>query len=310
MRRLLVLHHRHAEWVPALQAAEPRLDIRGCHPRDAATLEEAWLAEAEGLFTWKIPPGFLARMPHLKWVQNGGAGVDHLCADRSVGPHVAITRADGQFGFWMARYVVAHLLSGVQHLEACRQAQAAGEWNPRLIPEDLTGRGAVVVGYGRIGQQIGRALEALGMDVAGVVRTARPGLHTLEEVGGLLPQARLLVLCAPLTVETRGLVDRRLLTQGHGRLMLINVGRGDLVEESALLEALDEGRLERAVLDVFPVEPLPTESRLWRHPKVTITPHHSGPSTPRAMVPDLVDNLRRFAEGRPLTGAVDRERGY
>lgn len=310
MRRLAVLHHRHMEWVPALQAAEPRLDIRGCHPREADQFDRAWLQEAEGLFTWKVPKGFLAAMPKLKWLQNGGAGVDHHCANPELPAHVAITRADGQFGFWMARYVAAHLLSDVQHLEACRAAQGERTWNPRLIPEDLTGQGAVVVGYGRIGQQIGRALEALGLDVAGVVRGARPGLHTLADLPSLVAMSRVLVLCAPLTEETRGLINRELLARGHDRLLLINVGRGELVDEAAVVEALDAGRLGRAVLDVFIQEPLPATSPLWSHPRVTVTPHHSGPSTPKAMIPDLLENLHRFAEGLPVVDAVDRGRGY
>lgn len=314
MRRLAVIHHRHMDWVPALREAEPRLDIRGCHPRDLAAFDTEWLTEAEGLFCWKPPAGLVDRMPRLAWVQNSGAGVDHLVGDPALAPHVAITRADGQFGLWMARYVVAHLLSEAQLLEACRISQSAATWNPRLIPEDLTGRRAVVVGFGRIGRQIGCALKALGLEVQGVVRTPRPDpdfpLHGTGDLPSLLAGARLLVLCAPLTPETEGLVDGRLLAAASQDLTLIHVGRGPQVVMADLLEALDAGRIRRAVLDVFPVEPLPEDSPLWRHPRVTVTPHHSGPSTPKAMIPDLLDNLRRFAEGRPIAGAVDRLRGY
>jgi len=314
MRRLCVLHHRHPDWVPALREAEPRLDIRGWHPRDAGTVDGNWLAGAEGLFCWRIPADFLARMPALAWVQNSGAGVDHLVADPSIPAAVPITRADGQFGFWMARYVLAHLLQGAQCLDACRAAQAEGNWNPRLIPEDLWGERALVLGFGRIGRRIGEALAAIGMAVTGIVRTPRPDLHfplaTTAELPDLLAGARLLVLAAPSTAATRHLVDAGLLARGSTRLMLVNVGRGDLVEPQALLAALDRGTLGQAVLDVFPEEPLAPDSPLWRHPRVTVTPHHSGPSTPRAMVPDLLPNLRRFAEGLPIQDAVDRQRGY
>lgn len=314
MRRLCVLHHRHPDWVPALREAEPRLDIRGWHPRDASGVEDAWLAGTEGLFCWRIPAGFLARMPALAWVQNSGAGVDHLVADPSIPAGVPITRADGQFGFWMARYVLAHLLQSAQRLEDCRVAQAKGFWDPKLIPEDLWGERAVVLGFGRIGRRIGEALRAIGMEVTGIVRTPRPDpdfpLATAAELPDLLAGARLLVLAAPSTAATCNLVDAGLLARGSTRLLLVNVGRGDLVESQALLAALDRGTLGWAVLDVFPEEPLPPDSPLWRHPGVTVTPHHSGPSTPRAMVPDLLPNLRRFAEGLPIQGAVDRERGY
>jgi glyoxylate/hydroxypyruvate reductase A len=312
VRKLAVVHHRHADWVPALREAEPRLDIRGWHPREAP--DAAWLEDAEGLFVWKVPAGLPALMPRLAWVQNAGAGVDHLVADASLPPEVPITRADGQFGLWMARYVAGHLLAEAQRLEECRRAQQEGAWSPKLIPEDLSGRTALVVGFGRIGRQIGRALRELGLDVQGFVRNAREDgefpLHGQGDLARWLPGARILVLCAPLTAETRHLVNADLLAQGNPALTLVNVGRGEQVVVPDLLEALDQGRLGRAVLDVFPAEPLDPASPLWRHPRVTITPHHSGPSTPRAMVPDLLPNLRRFAEGLPIEGAVDRALGY
>ncbi len=312
MRRLAVVHHRHEEWVSALSEAEGRLEIRGFHPRDP--LDDSFLARAEGLFVWKVPEGLIARMPRLTWVQSAGAGVDHLLSDPSIPNQLPITRADGQFSLWMARYTLGHLLAITQHLDECREAQRESRWDSRLLPEDLTGQVALVLGFGRIGRQIGRALREIGLDVRGFVRTPRPDaefpLHGIPDLGAWLPRARVLVLCAPLTPETRGLVDASVLGAGHPRLVLVNVARGALVVTADLLEALDAGRLERAVLDVFAEEPLPPDSPLWSHPKVVVTPHHSGPSTPRAMVPDVLENLRRFAEGRPVVDAVDRRRGY
>lgn len=313
-RRLCVLHHRHAEWVPALQEAEPRLDIRGWHPKDWRSCDLAWLSGAEALFCWRIPPGFLATMPRLAWIQNSGAGVDHLLSDPAIPASVPITRADGRFGYWMSRYVLAHLLGQAQLLAACQAAQAQSDWNPRLIPEDLWGASAVVVGFGRIGRQIGRALRETGMQVTGLVRAPRLDpefpLKGPGDLPSLLPTARLLVLAAPSTAETRSLVDAAVLATGNGNLTLINVGRGDLIDPVDVLAALEAGTLKNAVLDVFPEEPLPADSPLWRHPRVTVTPHHSGPSTPRALIPDILDNLRRFAAGRPIESAVDRARGY
>lgn len=312
MRLLAVVHHHHEEWVTALREAEPRLEIRGFHPRDP--LDDPWLARAEGLFVWKVPEGLIARMPRLTWIQSSGAGVDHLLSDPSIPAALPITRADGQFGLWMARYTLGHLLAVTQRLEECREAQRESRWASRLLPEDLTGQLALVLGFGRIGSQIGRALREIGLDVRGFVRTPRPDaefpIHGLPDLEAFLPRARVLVLCAPLTPDTRGLVNATLLAAGHPRLVLVNVARGALVVTADLLEALDAGRLERAVLDVFEEEPLPPDSPLWVHPKVVVTPHHSGPSTPRAMVPDVLENLRRFAEGRPVVDAVDRPRGY
>lgn len=312
--RLAVVHHHHQEWVPALRAAEPRLEIQGCHPRELETLDTGWLAGAEGLFCWRLPAGLAARMPNLRWIQNSGAGVDHLLTSPELPPDLPLSRADGVFGFWMARYVAGHLLAGTQRLQACAEAQRAGRWEPSILPEDLTGEPALIVGFGRIGRQIGRALQALGLDVTGVVRTPRPDpefpLVGLPDLGPRLGTARVLVLAAPLTPATRGLAGADLLTCGNDRLTLFNVGRGELVDTSALLAALARGTLGCAVLDVFPEEPLPAESPLWRHPNVTVTPHHSGPSTPRQLIPDILPNLRAFAEGRPIPSVVDRVRGY
>ncbi|MGA2079498.1 MAG: D-2-hydroxyacid dehydrogenase [Holophaga sp.] len=312
MRKLAVVHQQHPAWVEALREAEPRLDIRGWHPRDAG--DDPWLGEAEGLFVWKLPPGLVRRMPRLAWIQNSGAGLDHLLEDPDLPPGIPVTRADGQFGLWMARYVAGHLLAEAQRLEACREAQRERRWAPGLVPENLTGQVALVHGFGRIGRQIGRALRELGLEVHGFVHDARPDpefpLHAGADLGSWLGRARVLVLCAPLTPETRGMVDATLLAQGHGGLTLMNVGRGALVVEPDLLDALDRGRLGRAVLDVFSREPLTPGSRLWDHPKVVVTPHHSGPSVPRALVPDILDNLRRFAEGKPVLDPVDRRRGY
>lgn len=313
MRSLAVVHHRHQDWVPALREAEPRLDVRGWHPREAPP-DDAWLAQAEALFVWKLPEGLTARMPRLAWVQNSGAGVDHLVGDPAIPAHVPITRADGQFGFWMARYVAGHLLARAQRLAACREAQAAQAWSPKLLPEDLTGAVALVVGFGRIGRQIGRSLRELGLAVHGFVASPRSDpefpLHGAGDLPAWLPRARALVLCAPLTEATRGLVDARLLSHGHAGLSLFSLGRGEQVVVPDLLAALDGGRLGEACLDVFPEEPLPAGSPLWGHPRVTVTPHHSGPSTPRAMIPEILPNLRRYAEGLPIEGAVDRARGY
>jgi len=313
-RRLAVIHHLPQLWIPALQEAAPALDVQGCHPRDLGNFDADWLAGAEALYCWRLPEGLTARMPQLTWVQNHGAGVDHLVDRTDLPGTVIITRADGAFGPWMARYVLGHLLAEAQRLDEVARTQAASRWNAKLQAEDLSGRRAVVVGYGRIGRHIGRALQAIGMEVHGVVRTPRADLevplHGTDALGELLPEARLLVLCAPLTRETRGLVDRRLLAAGHPELTLINVGRGEQVVVPDLLEALDAGRMGRAILDVFPEEPLPAASPLWLHPRVVVTPHHSGPSTPRAILADIRPNLERYARGLPIEGGIDRRRGY
>lgn len=312
--RMAVIHPKHPEWVAALREAEPRIEFAGWHPLAwEAEADRAFLASAEALFCWRLPEGLVAAMPRLAWVQNGGAGVDHLIRHPELPGRIPLTRADGQFGFWMARYVTGHLLRTPLRMSEAAAAQSEARWASRLLPEDLTGARALVLGFGRIGLQIAKALRELGLAVEGLATSAREAegfpVHPAEEAPARLAGTRLLVLCAPLTPRTGNLVDRAFLAQARG-LTLINVGRGQLLDLDALREALEEGRVAEAILDVFPEEPLPQDHWLWTHPKVTVTPHHSGPSRPLQLIPDILDNLRRFAEGRPIEGAVDRGRGY
>jgi len=313
-RRLAVVHHRAVDWVSALREAEPRLDVRGWHPRDAMQSDADWLSRAEALFTWRFPSGFPAKMPKLRWIQNAGAGVDHLIAHAEIPGDVAITRADGRFGLWISRYVCGHLLFEAQQIDACRQAQAARQWQGRLLPERLHDKTALVVGFGRIGRHVGLALKAFGMVVHGFAASERHDadfqVHAVGRLPEFIPRARALVLCAPSTPSTNGLINGDILAHGHADLTLINVGRGNQAVLPDVLEALDDGRLGRAVLDVFPDEPLESQDPIWNHPRVTITPHHSGPTIPEDLLPDIIPNLRAYAEGRAIMNAVDRSRGY
>lgn len=311
---MAVIHPRHPEWVAALRVAEPRIHYAGWHPSVwEAEGDRDFLASAEALFCWKLPAGLVAAMPRLAWVQNGGAGVDHLVQHPELPEGIPLTRADGQFRFWMARYVAGHLLRGPLRMAEAAAAQAEGRWASRLLPGDLTGTRALVLGFGRIGLQIAKALRELGLAVEGLATSAREAdgfpVHPVEEGPARLAGARALVLCAPLTPRTMNLVDLAFLAQAQG-LTVINVGRGQLLDLETLRESLEDGRVAEAILDVFPEEPLPGDHWLWTHPRVTVTPHHSGPSRPHQLIPDIVENLRRFAEGQPIVGAVDRERGY
>lgn len=290
------------------------MDLRGWHPREAMQADADWLSEAEALFTWRFPMGFLPRMPKLKWLQNAGAGVDHLVNHPELPQNVLITRADGRFGLWIARYVCGHLLYEAQQIEACRQAQAFNQWQGKLLPERLHDKLALVVGFGRIGRQVGLALKTLGMTVCGFATQDRHDtefqINSVSRLPEHMPRTRVLVICAPGTENTKGMINANLLASGNPDLTLINVGRGSQVVLPDLLKALDNGLLGRAVLDVFPDEPLKPDDPVWKHPRITITPHHSGPTVPEDLIDDILPNLRAYADGRAIVGAVDRGRGY
>jgi glyoxylate/hydroxypyruvate reductase A len=312
--RLAIVHHKAVDWAEALKAAEPRLDVRGWHPREALAADEDWLSGAKALFTWRFPNGFLQKMPNLVWVQNAGAGVDHLVNHPDLSKDIAITRADGRFGLWISRYVCGHLLTEVLEIDNCRLAQTEKRWAGKLLPERLHGKTALIVGFGRIGRHVGLSLRTFGMDVIGFATQDRPDpdfkVCSISRLAEYIAGARVLVLCAPATEASRGLINADILTHGHTDLTLINVGRGSQVVLPDMVAALDGGCLGRSVLDVFPSEPLSPEDPIWAHPRVTITPHHSGPTTIEDILPDVLPNLMAYAEGRPIMDAVDRERGY
>jgi len=314
LRRLAVVHHRASDWVSALREAEPGLDVRGWHPREAMQADADWLLEAEALFTWRFPGGFLAKMPKLKWIQNAGAGVDHLVNHPELPKDALITRADGRFGLWIARYVCGHLLYETQQIEVCQKAQALKQWQGKLLPERLHDKHALIVGFGRIGRQVGLALKTLGMTVHGFATQDRGDsafqIHAVHSLPEYMPHARVLVICAPGTKSTKGMINADLLAHGNPDITLINVGRGNQVILPDMLKAIDSGHLGRAVLDVFPDEPLKPDDPIWTHPRVTITPHHSGPTIPEDLIADILPNLRDYAEGKTITGALDRCKGY
>lgn len=279
-------------------------------PGDAARL----VAEADALYAWRFPPALYARAARLQWLQVMGAGVEWALVPE-LPSRVTVTRAPGVFGPWMAEYVLGWCLWVTQRVPAYRDAQRRRRWMPDIIPARLGGTTMVIVGVGDIGRAIARAARALGLRVVGVSRSGRrlPETHRVYRVGALrraLGAADWVVVVVPLTAETQGLIGERELAAMRSSAWLINVARGPVVDEPALLSALRARRIGGAVLDVFDTEPLPADHPLWGIDNVVITPHISGPSTPEEIAPVFNDNLRRFLAGRALRHVVDRRRGY
>ena len=281
----------------------------------ASTAEEAapFAPAAEILYCWRPPRPLLAAAMRLKWIQCMGAGVEQVLMPE-VSPRVAITRAAGIFGPWMAEYAIGWCLWVTQRMDGFRASQRARRWAP-VDPAPLRGQTLCVVGLGDIGRHIARAGRALGMRVIGISRTARrvPGVERVYRTRALataLARADFVVLTVPLSAATRGLIGAPALAAMKPSAWLINLARGPIVEEAALLDALRARRIGGAILDVFDTEPLPPDHPLWAQDNVVVTPHISGPSTTREIAPIFADNLRRYLAGRPLRHLVDRRRGY
>jgi phosphoglycerate dehydrogenase-like enzyme len=282
------------------------------------------LPGADALLAWvTITPAIRVSWPDNpdkapRWVHASSAGGDSFLFPALVDdPGVTLTNARGVYDQPTAEYVLGLILALAKDFPGTWEHQQRREWRPR--PSDtITGRTALVWGTGPIGRAIARLLRGAGMRVQGVGRSSRTDPPRLRHRarprhsafrtgrGGLRRPRR------PLTKDTRGMVDASVLTAVKPGARLINVGRGALVGEKALIDHLTDGRLAGAALDVFNQEPLPADSPLWDMPGVIISPHTAGETTGEreALIEVFLDNLTRHNEGRPLCNVVDKRRGY
>jgi len=297
-------------------AALIRVPRRRVTIRTARTTAEAaaLIAEADVLYAWEFPPKLYARAIRLTWLQAIGAGVDWALTPE-LPSHVTVTRAPGIFGPWIAEYVMGWCARVTQRMALYLGAQHERRWMASALPDRLYGRTLTVVGLGDVGRAIARAARAFGMRVLGVSRSGRAvreveRVYATRHLTRALAAADFAVLTLPLTPATRHLIGRRQLAAMKPGAWLVNVARGAVVDEAALIEALRTRRLAGAILDVFTVEPLPPDHPLWAMPNVVVTPHIAGPSTPEEIAPVFNDNLARFLSGRRLRHVVDRARGY
>lgn len=328
--RLLLKTALRLATVDRLRGLSPALEVIDVSADEKFAIDALTDAAVE-IIVGSRPPADLARVPGLRWLQVSSAGVDHLAADPPWRKGVLVTNARGVFAIPIGEYVSGAVLRINQPTRAWATDQAAHHWPPDEGPTATIARGrtAVILGYGSIGREVARQLAALGLRIVAVkprpeIRldpsfrvpgTGDPdgsiparivGVDALVEVAR---EADYLVLALPLTPGSRGIVDRTVLAALPGRAWLLNVSRGALVDETALLEALRAGRLAGAILDVFSQEPLPSDSPFWDAPNVTITPHVSG-ATQHFLDDLIVENVRRYLAGEPLLNPVDPDRGY
>jgi glyoxylate/hydroxypyruvate reductase A len=302
---------------PTARAYAEAIDLprRSLDLRVASTPAQAMrlVGDTEVLFAWGFPAPLLERAEHLRWIQAMGAGVERFLVP-SLASRVVLTRAAGIFGPWMAEYTLGWCLWVTLRVARFHRDQQARRWAP-VDTLKLRGTTLCIVGLGDIGRHIARAAHALGMRVVGVTRTGRPvpGTERIfrpRAIRAALARADFAVLTLPLSAETRGLIGARELAAMKASAWLINIARGPIVDETALLSSLRARRIAGAVLDVFDTEPLPPRHPFWRLDNVVVTPHISGPSTPGEIAPIFNDNLRRYLARRPLRHVVDRARGY
>lgn len=261
------------------------------------------------------PWGELATYPNLRFVQSLWAGVDGLLGDPSLPAHLTIARLiDPAMAQTMTEGAIAAVLYLHRQFPAYLQQQAERTW--RQLPQPITAHRHVgVLGFGRMGQPVARALAALGFRVRawGLSPRAEAGLDYSWGAAGLdkvLSDAHILINLLPLTGATTGILNADLFKRLPAGAALINLGRGGHLREEDLVEALRTGHLSHAVLDVFRHEPLPADYPFWTHPQITVLPHVAATTDPESAAPLALQNIAAFRAGRPLTGLVSRSRGY
>lgn len=282
----------------------------------ATTIEEALPAagEAEILLGARIPAELLAQMPNLRWIQTPNAGVEDLVA-APVPPGVLTTRVVGLFEGYIAEWTLGYMLAHTLKLKQGLAQQSEGRWEHYYI-DRLEGKRLGVAGIGSIGQGVARRAAALGLEVVGLGRRPRESegsfaaTYTADELLDFCHGLDFLAITLPLTPETDGLFGAAALHALNPGAMLLNAGRGRVVQEEALLGALRDGHLGGAILDVFATEPLPPEHPFWTEPGITVTPHIAGPSVPAEVADYFLQNYARWRSEAPLVGLLDRTQGY
>jgi phosphoglycerate dehydrogenase-like enzyme len=323
--RLLIFEPSFTRIEASLAAHAPGLAPLVVDPSGAITLAGAPLSaeEARPDIAWASGELYLSpaahdfmiamlKSPGLRWVQSAAAGYDHPMFADIVRKGAKLTTSHGQ-AVGMADYVLAGVLDHFQRWPERRAAQADRTWT-RLHFREILGTNWLIVGFGSIGQEVARRARAFGARIVGVRRdpSAHPladEIRSLADLHEVLPTVDVVVLCLPAGKTTRHLADARFFGAMKTGSVFVNVGRGSLVDEQALLTALDNGTPALAVLDVFETEPLPETSLLWTHPRVVVTAHASGESggQQRRNQTLFLDNLERFLAGAPLLNEANPE---
>jgi len=326
--KILICHtHRFELWCAPEWVGE-RLardfpEMRIIHLPDYEQLPQE-ISDTDVLIGWAIKPQHFAGAHTLKWIHSPAAAVHQLMFPELIASNVIVTNSGDVHGPVVAEHAIALLLALAKRLPQSMRYQAKKQWAQEILweqqprPREVSGATVVVVGMGSIGREFTSRAKALGMKVLAVREKPEKGLGGADAVYGpsqlesVLSQADYVLLCIPVTPATTMMINRDRLGRMRPDSYLINVGRGSLVDEDALVEAIQNGMIAGAALDVFNEEPLPARSPFWNLENVLITPH-------TAAVTDrlwerhyqlICENLNRFLESRPLLNLIDKRRGY
>jgi len=306
--RLLIVDRDREANATYLRERLPGLEIRTAERAAVLPDDLAW---ADAYLGFRPPPHL--ELDGVSWVHCTGAGVDAYLFRRRFPATTLLTRTDEPFGGQIGEWCLARALVVTQQVRELAADQAQRRWSQRHL-RPLRGSRVLVIGTGEVGQGIAAAFASAGCLVSGLSRSGRPvqpflAVHPAAELAVRAAHAEILVLALPLTEDTFHLVDAEVLSHCRGAI-LMNVGRGPLLEEAAIVPALDAGQLSAVALDVFETEPLPAESALWGDPRVMISPHIAGITTVAGAGESFLQVYRALARGERPALAVDIGRGY
>jgi phosphoglycerate dehydrogenase-like enzyme len=320
-----------------LQAVSPRVQVaqQSCHNADEVAVALTSYPATEVLYTFYLPRQALDLAPRLRWIQLHSAGVDHLLDHPIFHSEVVVTTTSGIHATPIAEYAFASILAHrwqVPRWTHCQREKEwpSGRWALYARPE-LRGSTLGIVGYGSIGREVGRLGQAFGMRVFALRRSAGrleegyavdytgdpkgaipDRFYPAEALHEMLAECDYVVIALPLTASTFHVIGEAELRSMKPGAYLVNIARGPIVDETALIHALQEGWIGGAGLDVFEKEPLPSDSPLWDLPTALISPHVAGfsPRYDERATALLAQNLARYLAGEPLLNLVDKARGY
>jgi phosphoglycerate dehydrogenase-like enzyme len=327
MKILIALHHRFVLWnAPDWLPARLRADFPGneiVHLPGYEGVAEA-ITDADVAIAWSIRPEQFSQARKLKWVHSPAAAVHQLMFPELVASDVVVTNAREIHGPVVAEHALALVLALAKRLPSAMRMQQAAEWGQEKIwdekptTREIADATVCLIGMGSIGREFTRRARALGMRVLAIREHPEKGTDGADAVFGLtqldivLPRADFVILAAPLTPTTRHIINADQLACMKKEAYVINVSRGPLIDDAALIDALLKNKIAGAGLDVFEHEPLPAESPYWRLQNVLITPHTAAVTEKlwERHYMQISENLRRFIAGQPLLSVVDKQKGY
>jgi len=270
------------------------------------------LDKVEVLLVWKpLPLGVIDNLPNLKFISSMGAGVDHLLGDPQIPTNIPVVRiVDSRLKMDMCNYVIMGIMMHQRNFNSLKTNQQKHKWE-RITYQNLR---VGVLGLGELGGHLVRTLSSAGFEVSGYSRTTKTieGVECFsgDQLTEFLSGLDVLVNLLPVTPLTEGILNASLFNRLKEGCYLMNVARGAHLNESELIESIDNGQLSGAMLDVFNEEPLPSDHPFWSQPKITITPHVASVTTPSSAIKVVIENCKRLKNGDVLLHLVDLQRGY